>query len=42
MIETMPTLVVKHMAEPPYLKGGRIVEDVVQLVKALKEEARVF
>jgi hypothetical protein len=30
------------MDDPPQRKGGRIVEDVEELVKALKEEAKVI
>ena len=41
-IDTTPKVVVRSMAEPPRRKGGRIVEDVTELIKALKEEARVL
>ncbi len=41
-IDTTPKVVVKTMAEPPQRGGGRIVEDVAELIKALKEEARVI
>ncbi len=41
-VDTTPKVVVRHMAEPPRRKGGRIVADVASLVKALKEEARVI
>lgn len=35
-------LIVKKMDDPPQRAGGRIVEDVEELIKALKEEARVI
>ncbi len=41
-IDMTPKVVVKAMAEPPRRKGGRIVEDVEALIKALKEEAKVL
>jgi electron transfer flavoprotein beta subunit len=41
-IDTTPKVVVKTMAEPPRRKGGRMVEDVPALIKALKEEAKVL
>lgn len=41
-VDTTPKVVVKTMAEPPQRGGGRIVEDVAELIKALKEEARVI
>lgn len=41
-IDTTPKVVIRTMAEPPHRKGGRIVEDVAELIKALKEEARVI
>jgi hypothetical protein len=34
--------VVTALSEPPQRQGGRIVEDVNQLVKLLKEEAKVI
>lgn len=37
-----PKVLIKKMAEPPKRKGGRIVADVSELVRALKEEARVI
>jgi electron transfer flavoprotein beta subunit len=41
-VDTTPKVTVAAMAEPPQRKGGRIVEDVTQLVKLLKEEAKVI
>lgn len=35
-------VVIRKMAEPPRRKGGRLVADVAELVKLLKEEARVI
>jgi electron transfer flavoprotein beta subunit len=37
-----PKVLIKKMAEPPKRKGGRIVADVSELVRTLKEEARVI
>ena len=41
-VDTTPKVVIKAMTEPPQRKGGRILEDISQLVKALKEEAKVI
>jgi electron transfer flavoprotein beta subunit len=41
-VDMTPKVVVAAMSEPPQRKGGRIVEDVIQLVKLLKEEAKVI
>ena len=41
-VDLTPKVVVAIMSEPPQRKGGRIVEDVTQLVKLLKEEAKVI
>lgn len=41
-IDTTPKVVVRILSEPPSRKGGRIVEDVSALIKALKEEAKVL
>ena len=41
-VDTTPKVIVKTLAEPPQRGGGRIVEDVDELIKALKEEAKVI
>ena len=41
-VDTTPKVIVKTLAEPPQRGGGRIVADVAELIKALKEEARVI
>ncbi len=41
-VDISPKVVIKKMAEPQQRKGGRIVADVLELVKCLKEEARVI
>ncbi|MBC2713782.1 MAG: electron transfer flavoprotein subunit beta/FixA family protein [Desulfobacteraceae bacterium] len=41
-VDTTPRVVITQLAEPPQRKGGRIVEDVAELIKALKEEAKVI
>lgn len=41
-VDTTPKVVITQLAEPQQRKGGRIVEDVAELIKALKEEARVI
>ncbi|NOY70376.1 MAG: electron transfer flavoprotein subunit beta/FixA family protein [Deltaproteobacteria bacterium] len=41
-VDTTSKVVITQLAEPPQRKGGRIVEDVAELVKALKEEALVI
>ncbi len=41
-VDITPRVVVARMDDPPQRKGGRIVEDVEELVKALKEEAKVI
>jgi len=41
-VEVSPKAVVKGFAEPSQRKGGRFVADVAELVKALKEEAKVI
>lgn len=41
-VDTTPKVVISKLSEPPQRGGGRIVEDVAELIKALKEEARVI
>ncbi len=41
-VDTTPKVVLTQMAEPEQRKGGRIVEDVPALIRALKDEARVL
>jgi electron transfer flavoprotein beta subunit len=41
-VDMAPKVVIRKMAEPPRRKGGRMVADVAELVKLLKEEARVI
>jgi electron transfer flavoprotein beta subunit len=41
-IDITPKVVIKNFTEPPQRKAGRIVEDVAELVKALKEEAKII
>jgi len=41
-VDTSPKVIVKKLAEPPQRGGGRIVEDVPELIKALKEEAKIL
>ena len=41
-VDMAPKVVVRTLAEPPQRGGGRIVEDVDELIKALKEEAKVL
>nr|MCU0599600.1 electron transfer flavoprotein subunit beta/FixA family protein [Desulfobacterales bacterium] len=41
-VDMTPKVVVTALSEPPQRQGGRIVEDVNQLVKLLKEEAKVI
>ncbi|MBC2715163.1 MAG: electron transfer flavoprotein subunit beta/FixA family protein [Desulfobacteraceae bacterium] len=41
-VEILPKVIIKKMAEPPQRKGGRILEDVPELIRALKEEAKVI
>ena len=41
-VDTTPKVVITQFAAPPRRKGGRIVENVAELIKALKEEARVI
>ncbi|MGB9498158.1 MAG: electron transfer flavoprotein subunit beta/FixA family protein [Dissulfuribacterales bacterium] len=41
-VDVRPKVVIKKMAEPPQRKGGRIVEDVPELIRCLKEEAKVI
>ncbi|MGB9499411.1 MAG: electron transfer flavoprotein subunit beta/FixA family protein [Dissulfuribacterales bacterium] len=40
-VDTTPKVVITQLAEPHRRGAGRIVEDVEELVKALKEEAKV-
>jgi electron transfer flavoprotein beta subunit len=41
-VDTAPKVMIRKLAEPPRRKGGRLVADVTELVKLLKEEARVI
>ncbi|RJP84207.1 MAG: electron transfer flavoprotein subunit beta/FixA family protein [Desulfobacteraceae bacterium] len=41
-VDITPKVVVTRLSEPPRRKSGRIVADVAELIKALKEEARVL
>jgi electron transfer flavoprotein beta subunit len=41
-VDPTPKVVITQLAEPEERKGGRIVEDVAELIKALREEARVI
>ena len=41
-VDTARKVIVKKMSNPPQRAGGRIVEDVDALIKALREEARVI
>lgn len=41
-VDLRPKVVVKGFSEPPRRQGGRLVADVPELVRALKEEARVI
>lgn len=41
-VDATPKVVITRLVEPPQREGGRIVEDVAELIKALKEEARVI
>lgn len=41
-VDTTPKVVVTQMAEPEQRKGGRVVEDVPALIRALKDEAKVL
>lgn len=41
-IEIVPKVIIKMMAEPPQRQGGRIVSDVPELIRLLKEEAKVI
>ena len=41
-VDPAPRVIIRKMAEPPRRKGGRFVADVDELVKLLKEEARVI
>lgn len=41
-VNIMPKVLIKKMSEPPKRKGGRIMGDLNELVRALKEEARVI
>lgn len=41
-VENQPKVIIKKMAAPKQRQGGRMVEDVAQLIRCLKEEARVI
>ena len=41
-VDVAPKVVIKKMAEPAQRKGGRIVGDVAELIKCLKEEAKII
>ncbi len=41
-IDTSPKVVITRYDKPPQREGGRFVEDVGELVKALKEESKVI
>lgn len=41
-VDISPKVVIRKMAEPAQRKGGRIVEDVAELIRCLKEEVRVI
>jgi electron transfer flavoprotein beta subunit len=41
-VDVSPKVIIKKMAEPPQRKGGRIVEDVSELIRCLKEEAKII
>jgi electron transfer flavoprotein beta subunit len=41
-IDIQPKVIVKKMSAPPQRQGGRIVEDVAELIRCLKEEAKVI
>jgi len=41
-VDVSPKVIIKKMAEPPQRKGGRIVEDVPELIRCLKEEAKII
>lgn len=38
-VDMTPKVIIKKMADPPKRQGGRMVADVAELVRALKEEA---
>jgi|SRR5208337_3000658 len=42
LVDTTPKVVITRMAEPERRKGGRIVDDVPALIKALREEAKIL
>lgn len=41
-VDITPKVLIKKFSEPPQRRGGRIVADVDELVRALKEEAKVI
>ena len=41
-VDVSPKVIIKKMAEPQQRTGGRIVEDVPELIRCLKEEAKII
>ena len=41
-VDVNPKIIIKKMAEPAQRQGGRIVEDVAELIRCLKEEAKIL
>jgi electron transfer flavoprotein beta subunit len=41
-VDVRPNVIIKNMAVPPQREGGRIVSDVPDLIRLLKEEAKVI
>ena len=41
-VDIQPKIIIKKMSAPPQRQGGRIVEDVAELIRCLKEEAKVI
>jgi electron transfer flavoprotein beta subunit len=41
-VDVLPKVIIKKMAEPAQRQGGRIVEDVAELIRCLKEEAKIL
>ena len=41
-VDTTPKVVISKLSEPPQRASGRIVEDVAELIRCLKEEAKII
>jgi electron transfer flavoprotein beta subunit len=41
-VEIQPKVIIKKMAAPQQREGGRIVEDVAELIRCLKDEAKII